>query len=99
MIDLASLDHKTLAAYVGHTMTLRSGEHSVPLELASVVVRGDKVPHASRESFSVTFRGVPGLRIPQAIYLVENAELGSMEIFITQTGDGPQGSEFEAVFS
>ena len=99
MIDLASLDNKTLAPLVGQTMTLRSGQHSVPLVLESIVVHGEKAPQAVREPFSITFRGASGLRIPQAIYRVEHPELGAMEIFITQVGDGPKGSEFESIFS
>ena len=39
------------------------------------------------------------MRLPQRIYRFENDALDAMEIFIVQTGDGPDGSQFEAVFN
>ena len=99
MIDLATLDSSTLSPLVGQSMTLRSGDQSTALEVTEVRVQSHKYPQATREPFSISFRGQPGLRVPQGIYQVEHADIGTMEIFITQTGDGPKGSEFESVFT
>jgi hypothetical protein len=99
MIDLASLESKTLAPLVGQAMTLRSGDQSAALEVTAVTVHNQKYPSSNREPFTISFKGQPGLRIPQATYTLEHPELGTLEIFVTQTGDGPSGSEFESIFT
>ncbi len=99
MIDLATLDSSVITPLVGQSMILRSGEQSASLEVTEVRLHNSKHPSAGRQGFSVSFRGQPGLRIPQAIYHVEHPAIGVMEIFITQTGDGAQGSEFESIFT
>ncbi len=39
------------------------------------------------------------LRLPQGICQFHRDDFGTAGIFITQTGDGARGSEFEAVFT
>jgi hypothetical protein len=39
------------------------------------------------------------VRLPQHIYAVSNSQLGTMEIFLVQTGVDSSGSYFEAVFN
>lgn len=99
MIDLATLDSTVIAPLIGQSMILRSGDKSAALEITEVRTHNQQHPSSGREAFSISFRGVPGLRIPQAIYPLEHPTLGVLEIFITQTGDGPNGSEFESVFT
>ena len=71
----------------------------VALTLHAVKVLGHKREEAAREPFSLLFRGPQGLRVGQGTYQLSNPSLGELEIFITQVADGPQGSEFEAVFT
>lgn len=99
MIDLATLESSALTPLVGQSMTIRSGDQSALLEVTEVRVLGNKRPGAPRDPFTIAFRGQPGLRAPQGIYRLEHPSIDAMEIFMTQTGDGPKGSEFEAVFT
>jgi len=39
------------------------------------------------------------LRLPQGIRGLTCEGLGEIELFITQVADGPQGAEFEAIFT
>lgn len=99
MIDLATLDSSVITPLVGQPMTLRSGEQSAVLEVTAVRMLGHRHAKAKRDPFAISFRGPPGLRVPQATYRLEHPRIEAMEIFITQTGDGPQGSEFESIFT
>lgn len=99
MIDLATLDSSILTPLVGQSMIVRSGEHTATLEVTEVRTHAQRHPGAQRDPFTVSFRGVPGLRIAQGVYQLQHPGIGTLEIFITQTGDGVQGSEFESIFS
>jgi hypothetical protein len=54
---------------------------------------------ALRDPFTLTFLGPAPLRLPQRIYLMKNAELGEMEIFLVQIAADSTSSTFEAVFN
>jgi hypothetical protein len=95
MISLDTVQHETFAPLVGRSFV--TGEFR--LELSEARKLGHKRPDARRDPFALTFRGPHGLRLPQGIYRFECEGLGEIEFFITQTGDGTMGSEFEAVFT
>lgn len=95
MLPLDQLNCETFAALAGQVFT--SGE--VSLTLHSVKKLGNPHQDARRDPFSLLFLGPPGLRAAQGIYRLKNESLGELEIFITQVGDGSQGSEFEAIFT
>ena len=99
MISLETLEHATFAPLIDQPFTVVVGDQSTGLELAEATLLGPRRAGAGRDPFSLTFRGAPGLRLPQGIYRLEQSILGTMEIFITQIGDGPQGSRFEAIFT
>jgi hypothetical protein len=98
MLDLETLQHSTFADLVGQRFHVVAGE-GFELELSEAKLLGHRRADASRDPFSLAFRGAHGLRLPQGIYRFENETLGAMEIFIAQTGDSARGSEFEAVFT
>ncbi len=98
MIALETLQPSMFTPLVGHAFTLCVGP-GVELRLAEVKVLGHKRPDAVRDPFSLTFSGTRGIRVPQGTYRVESGELGAMEIFIAQVGDGVKGAEFEAIFT
>ena len=98
LLDLATSQLSTFQAWAGQTFQLAGLGQSVVLELVQCRALGAPWPGGKREPFALDFRGVSGLRLPQRIYHFEN-ETVSFEIFITQVGDGPKGSEFEAVFA
>ena len=95
MTALETLTHGHFVPLVGQVF--QSGDVSLTLESAKLL--GHKRAGALRDPFSLSFRGAPGLRLPQATYRLTNDTLGELEIFITQVGDGPQGADFEAIFT
>lgn len=99
VIDLNTVTMATFAAAEGQTFQLVEAGQSYPLVLVAARPCGSKSPSAARDPFQLDFRGAPGLRAPQRIYHLEHETLGSMDIFLTQHGDGPNGSEFTAIFS
>lgn len=94
MLDLATATHAQFEACLNQPFALQPA-----LVLAEVRALGAARSGTTRAPFALTFRGAPGLRIPQQIHHLENATLGALEIFLVQTGDGPGGSFFEAVFN
>ena len=98
-IPLESVDHDLFAPLAGQMFVTTHHGADVALELAAVRALGHQRPGATRAPFALTFRGASGLRLPQGIYPFHCAALGAISFFITQTGDGPQGAEFEAVFT
>ena len=99
MIPLDTVDYGTFAPLLGHGFITTAAGASVVLELTAARQLGHKRPDAAREPFSLAFRGPQGLRLPQGTYQFACEALGMIEIFITQVADGPQGAEFEAVFT
>jgi len=74
----------------GTELTLELAEAS-PLELSS---KG-----GAREQFSLLFNGPAEPLLPQAIYTLENAELGTIEIFLVPVAADGEGVDYEAVFA
>lgn len=99
MIALETVDHSTFAPFEGHDFHLGGGRTPVVLQLSHAKKLGHKREDATRDPFSLLFRGPQGLRLPQRIYPLSCHDFGEIELFITQVADGPQGSEFEAVFT
>jgi len=98
LLDLATAQLSTFEPWVGQSFQLAGLPGSVVLELARCRSIGAPWPGGKRDPFALDFRGAPGLRLPQSIYHFEGQDV-AFEVFITQVGDGPKGSEFEAVFA
>lgn len=99
MIPLETVDHDTFAPLTGHVFTVTIDSGRVEIRLSEVKKLGHRRTDASRDPFSLLFRGPHGLRLPQGTYLFGCEALGEIELFITQVADGPQGAEFEAIFT
>jgi hypothetical protein len=99
MIPLESVAYDTFAPLTGCDFVVTTGNGPVTLQLSTVQKLGHKRPDAVRDPFSLLFRGPSGLRMPQATYPIACDGLGEVGIFITQVADGPQGAEFEAIFT
>jgi hypothetical protein len=56
-------------------------------------------PAGGRAPFSLIFRDPAGGVLPQAIYVVEHAALGPLEIFLVPIATGTDGTRYQAVFS
>ena len=98
-IPLESVDLDTFTPLVGHAFVTVIGDAHLELSLEAVQKLGHRRSDASRDPFSLTFRGPQGLRLPQGIYAFTCEGLGEIELFITQVGDGRQGADFEAIFT
>lgn len=99
MIPLETVSHETFAPLIGRAFAVMTANGPVELHLAELRILGHKRDDAARDPFSLTFRGVRGLRLPQGTYQIICGEPGEIQIFITQVADGANGSEFEAIFT
>lgn len=98
-LPLESVARETFAPFIGRSFIVTAGDARIEMELSEVKALGHKRPDAPRDPFSLTFRGAPGLRLPQGIYHMSCEGLGEIEPFITQNAGGSGGSEFEAIFT
>lgn len=99
MIPLESVHYDTFVPLIGKAFVMLGTSPSVELTLTAVTKLGHKRSDAPRDPFSLTFHGPQGLRLPQGIREFRCEPLGEIGLFITQLADGPQGSEFEAIFT
>ena len=99
MLDLATARCSQFAACVGQTFELPATTGSITLTLAAARPLGTAHPGATHTPFALTFHSTPALRLPQGIYRLENAALGTMEIFLVQIAADATASHFEAIFN
>jgi uncharacterized protein DUF6916 len=71
---------------------------SMDVELVDVALHE---PHAGPRSqpFSLLFRGHLKSYLPQAIYRLEHATLGTLELFLVPVGPDERGMRYEAIFN
>ncbi len=100
MTALESLQADDFQALLETAFQLHAGpDQTVELSLIEVRKLGHRRPEVARDPFALTFRGASNWRLPQGIHRLDHPQAGSLEIFITQVGDGPGGSLFEAIFT
>lgn len=73
-----------------------SGGRELQLQLTDV---SDRKISERQEQYSITFRGPLEIFLPQGIYRLEHASLGSFDVFIVPIGKNAQGFSYEAVFN
>ena len=96
---LADITHHQFAACLNQSFRVRLGDTSLETELIQVSPWGSPLP-GQRQPFSLTFRGASEPILPQQrIYSVENAMIGTLELFLVPIGPDEQGMCYEAVFS
>jgi hypothetical protein len=78
-------------------LALGDGRH-VPLELAAVLGTGLQGA-ASREQFSLHFRGPSTPMLSQQIYRLVHSDLGILDLFLVPIGRDAAGMIYEAVFT
>ena len=98
MTDLAKVQCADFAACVNQDFETATSGAPLVLQLFAAQTR-EKPEGATRDPFTLTFRGAPELRLPQGIYKMTNAQLGEMEIFLVQIAADETSSTFEAVFN
>lgn len=99
MLELDKVDRALFAPLVGETFEVVFVDGRLPIVLKEVKVAGTARPGASRDPFALAFHGDPKLRLPQQIYRLENAKLGTMDVFVVQTGADANASYLEVIFS
>jgi hypothetical protein len=98
MLDLARVQCADFAPCVNQDFEIATSASPVVLQLFDARLR-DRPEGATRDPFTLTFRGAPELRLPQGIYKMTNAQLGEMEIFLVQIAADQTSSTLEAVFN
>jgi hypothetical protein len=98
MLDLAEVRCEQFAACLKQDFAIILSDGALLLQLSEVRPLG-KRPESLRDPFALTFLSRAGLRLPQGIYKMHNANMGEMEIFLVQIGADQTGSTFEAVFN
>lgn len=102
-VDPATLEHAQFAPLVGSKFQLRHGDNGVAeLDLieAKALGRGRAHPGAKREPFSLLFRAAsPRFYLPQSMYPLHHASLGSLELFLVPLGPDATGMRFEAILA
>jgi hypothetical protein len=99
MLDLAKVQCAQFAACLNQDFEIVTGAGPLVLQLFEARPSGSDQREATREPFSLIFRGPAPLRLPQGIYQMKNAQLGEMEIFLVQIAADQTSSSFEAVFN
>jgi hypothetical protein len=104
---LDKLTKESFAPHVGSQFRFQiDGSNWVATELIEVTGRGPGgtraagAPPATRERFSIIFRGPQTPMLSQGMYRVEHETLGVIEdLFIVPVGISQEGLFYEAVFS
>jgi len=95
------LEDLTLAMFeplVGDTFAVDIGT-GPPLDLVLTAATPAGDQPGGRAPFSLVFDGPSQPLLAQAIYPLEHAELGTLEIFIVPLGRAAEATRYEAVFA
>jgi hypothetical protein len=97
---LENLTHESFARHADSTFALR-GATPAPLALRLAQVRSLGVPARAggRQPFALLFVGPGEPVLPQRIYALEHAEMGTFEIFLVPIGRDGDGTRYEAIFT
>jgi len=98
MLDLAKVQCADFAPCVNQDFEIATSSAPLVLQLSAAHAR-EAPEGATRDPFTLTFRGPPPLRLAQGIYKMSNAQVGEMEIFLVQIAADQTSSTFEAVFN
>lgn len=102
---LAALTHEDFARYLGERFRLTpDGDALGPGAFELELLRVDASPvrdriRRARVPFSLVFLGPGDPVLPQRIYRLGNATLGTLDIFLVPIGRDERGVRYEAVFS
>jgi len=99
---LQDLTAEQFQAHLGTRFRVAPGApHGIEVELYEVALH-EAHNGPRRQPFSLRFRDPRGPRtppLPQQIFGLEHAALGTMEIFLVPIGPDAQGMRYEAVFN
>ena len=97
MTSLADLKVTDFETRKGETFRLRAPQATLDFELVEISRLGD----SGREggAFSLVFRTPRGPFLPQAIYPVDHAALGTLDVFVVPIGPISDGNGYEVIFT
>src|SRR5215212_10038863 len=98
MLDLNKVTPEDFTPALDQDFELITGTGTISLRLVAVNKRGPGHP-ARPDPFTLRFEGAPPLRLPQAIYRLQNVTVGVLDVFLVQTGGDAKASYLEAVFN
>ena len=99
MLELDKADRALFEEFVDQDFEIALKDATLKVRLVEVGSLGG-ARAGNREPFALLFCTADvSVRLPQHIYAVSNSQLGTMEIFLVQTGVDSSGSYFEAVFN
>jgi hypothetical protein len=96
-MDLADLTLATFEPLVGDVFTIAADPAPIELVLTTADARGEWP--GGRQPFSLLFGGPHEPLLAQAIYRLEHAALGALEIFIVPIGRDAESTTYEAIFT
>ena len=98
-LDLATVTKEDkFDAHLGTRFVMRaSAEHAIEVELLETSPL-PSAPNAKRASFLLRFRASEPRALPQRIYALEHAALGTFELFLVPCGPDTVGMRYDAVF-
>jgi hypothetical protein len=100
---LESFTVETFSGHVGEAFRIHPGaSNPLDVELISATGLGEESESSGsdrRQPFSIVFRGPGNLLLPQRIYRMEHAEIGSFELFLVPIGPDDKGHRYEAIFT
>ena len=95
--DLRKLAVGDFEQRLDETFTLKVPQLELPLKLAKINRLGESGRPGG--AFSLLFAAPPGPFLAQAIYPLEHAELGLLEIFLVPLGPRDGGNLYESIFT
>ena len=97
---LESLTHVQFDECLNQTFRVRLDSSYLDFELIKVDKLGSGDPGGSqRQPFSLMFRAMKEVNLPQRIYRMEHEAMGTLDIFIVPIGADDSGMLYEAVFT
>lgn len=98
MRELDRIGAAEFSPLLRQTFRLTAGQHVLDLELTEVNERQRRRPDQQRLPFSLIFRAAPDARLPQRMYRIEHATLGTMDLLLVPVGADEKGRYYEAIF-
>lgn len=95
MIEALTLSH--FEPHVGEAFFIDSADISVPLMLKTAKTLGTALREGG--GFTLAFSGPATPMLPQSIYPLRHATLGTLDLFIVPVGKDKDGILYEAIFT
>ena len=96
-IDLAAVGIEDFKPHIGSQFDLQAAGGTIAMKLSRVDPAGESGRKGG--AFSLIFAAPRGPWLPQAIYPMRHAALGTMEIFLVPIGPIGEANGYQAVFT